>query len=112
LAALLTLRGGACVYQGKELALTEAEIDFSDLQDPFGIEFWPDFKGRDGCRTSMPWSSFSPNGGFSEERPSLPVSPEHLRLAVDQQEKDPDGLGRCKVVAWVVRPRLQKDRRP
>ena len=59
LAALLTIRGGACVYQGEELGLTEAEIDFSDLQDPFGIEFWPDFKGRDGCRTPMPWSSFS-----------------------------------------------------
>ena len=37
LAALLTIRGGACVYQGEELGLTEAEIDFSDLQDPFGI---------------------------------------------------------------------------
>jgi len=27
LAALLTIRGGACVYQGEELGLTEAEID-------------------------------------------------------------------------------------
>ena len=102
LAALLTLRGGACVYQGEELGLTEAEIDFSDLQDPFGIEFWPDFKGRDGCRTPMPWSSFSPNGGFSEVRPWLPMSPEHLRLAVDQQEKDPDSVLQMfrRFVAW------------
>lgn len=92
LAVLLTIRGGACLYQGEELGLTEAEIDFSDLQDPFGIEFWPDFKGRDGCRTPMPWSSLPPNGGFSEVRPWLPVSPEHLRLAVDQQEKDPDSV--------------------
>jgi alpha-glucosidase len=92
LAALLTIRGGACVYQGEELGLTEAEIDFSDLQDPFGIEFWPDFKGRDGCRTPIPWSSLSPNGGFSAVRPWLPVPPEHLRLAVDQQEKDPDSV--------------------
>jgi hypothetical protein len=34
---LIPVRGGACVYQGEELGLTEAEIDFSDLQDPFGI---------------------------------------------------------------------------
>jgi len=102
LAALLTIRGGACVYQGEELGLTEAEIDFSDLQDPFGIEFWPDFKGRDGCRTPMPWSSFSPNGGFSEVRPWLPVPPEHLRLAVDQQDKDPDSVLHMfrRFVAW------------
>ena len=51
LAAVLSFRGGACIYQGEELGLPEAEIAFEDLQDPFGIEFWPDFKGRDGCRT-------------------------------------------------------------
>jgi alpha-glucosidase len=92
LASLLTLRGGACVYQGEELGLTEAEIDFSDLQDPWGIEFWPDFKGRDGCRTPMPWSSILPNGGFSPVKPWLPMPQEHLHLAVDQQEKDPDSV--------------------
>ena len=64
LAAVLSFRGGACIYQGEELGLPEAEIAFEDLQDPFGIEFWPDFKGRDGCRTPMPWSSGLPNGGF------------------------------------------------
>ena len=67
LAALLSFRGGACIYQGEELGLTEAEIAFEDLQDPFGIEFWPDFKGRDGCRTPMPWFSGLPNGGFTLE---------------------------------------------
>jgi alpha-glucosidase len=92
LAALLTFRGGACVYQGEELGLTEAEIAFEDLQDPFGIEFWPDFKGRDGCRTPMPWYSGLPNGGFSLTKPWLPVPPEHLPLAVDEQEKDPDSV--------------------
>ena len=45
---LLSLRGSACIYQGEELGLTEAELRFEDLQDPYGIEFWPDFKGRDG----------------------------------------------------------------
>jgi alpha-glucosidase len=92
LAALLSFRGGACVYQGEELGLTEAEIAFEDLQDPFGIEFWPDFKGRDGCRTPMPWSSGLPNGGFSIAKPWLPVRREHLALAVEDQEKDPDSV--------------------
>ncbi len=92
LAALLSFRGGACIYQGEELGLTEAEIAFEDLQDPFGIEFWPDFKGRDGCRTPMPWSSGLPNGGFSIAKPWLPVRREHLALAVEDQEKDPDSV--------------------
>jgi DNA-binding transcriptional LysR family regulator len=35
---------------------------------PF-LEFWPDFKGRDGSRTPMPWSSESPHGGFSDAKP-------------------------------------------
>ena len=26
---------------------------FEDLRDPYGIRFWPAFKGRDGCRTPM-----------------------------------------------------------
>jgi alpha-glucosidase len=92
LAALLAFRGGACVYEGEELGLPEAEIAFEDLEDPWGIEFWPDFKGRDGCRTPMPWSAHQPNGGFSSAKPWLPVPAEHLALAVDEQEKDPNSV--------------------
>ncbi|MBV9674238.1 MAG: alpha-glucosidase [Verrucomicrobia bacterium] len=92
LAVLLSLRGGACIYQGEELGLTEAEINFDDLRDPWGIEFWPEFKGRDGCRSPMPWSSELPNAGFSQTKPWLPISKEHLRLAVNEQEKDPDSV--------------------
>jgi alpha-glucosidase len=102
LAAVLSFRGGACIYQGEELGLPEAEIAFEDLQDPFGIEFWPDFKGRDGCRTPMPWSSGLPNGGFSVAKPWLPVPITHLPLAVDEQEKDPHSVLQMfrKFVAW------------
>jgi alpha-glucosidase len=32
-------------------------ISLEDLQDPYGIRFWPAFKGRDGCRTPMVWDS-------------------------------------------------------
>ena len=54
-ALLMSLRGSVCLYQGEELGLGEAELAFEDLQDPYGIRFWPEFKGRDGCRTPMVW---------------------------------------------------------
>ena len=92
LATLVAFRGGACVYQGEELGLPEAGIAFEDLQDPWGIEFWPDFKGRDGCRTPMPWTAHQSNGGFSSAKPWLPLPQEHLDLAVDKQGKDPNSV--------------------
>ena len=79
-----SLRGSICVYQGEELGLPEAEIPFEQLQDPYGIAFWPNFKGRDGCRTPMPWSAHT-HGGFSRARPWLPVPEAHLALNVDRQ---------------------------
>ena len=88
-AMVCSLRGSVCVYQGEELGLPEAGVPYEALRDPFGIAFWPNFKGRDGCRTPMPWRE-SPDGGFSSGTPWLPVPPEHLRLAVAHQETDPD----------------------
>lgn len=82
---ILSLRGSVCLYQGEELGLTEALIDYDDLQDPYGIKFWPTFRGRDGCRTPMVWECEAINGGFSEAKPWLPVAAEHLSHAVDAQ---------------------------
>ncbi|TNJ40536.1 alpha-amylase family glycosyl hydrolase [Phaeobacter sp. B1627] len=89
---MMCLRGSVCIYQGEELGLPEADIAFEDLQDPYGVEFWPEFKGRDGCRTPMVWHSDNTYGGFSETRPWLPVSLEHAALAVREQEADPAAL--------------------
>jgi alpha-glucosidase len=91
-ALLMSLRGSVCLYQGEELGLTEAELQFEDLQDPYGIRFWPEFKGRDGCRTPMVWDDAKPNGGFSSTKPWLPVAKEHLPLAVSRQQGDPTSL--------------------
>ncbi|MBT0956690.1 DUF3459 domain-containing protein [Alphaproteobacteria bacterium KMM 3653] len=91
-ALLMALRGSACIYQGEELGLEEAEIAFEDLQDPYGIEFWPEFKGRDGCRTPMVWDNGNSFGGFSEVRPWLPVAADHLNRSVAAQEADAGGL--------------------
>jgi alpha-glucosidase len=92
LALILSLRGSVCLYQGEELGLTEAEIACEDLQDPYGKRFWPKFKGRDGCRTPMVWQADNRSGGFSDGAPWLPVPPEHLRLAVANQQEDQGSL--------------------
>jgi alpha-glucosidase len=91
-ALLLSLRGSACLYEGEELGLTEADIAFEDLQDPYGKSMWPEFKGRDGCRTPMVWEADAPNGGFSAGKPWLPVPAEHLAMAVDRQQGDQNSL--------------------
>ena len=88
------LRGSLCIYQGEELGLQEAEIGFDQLQDPFGIEFWPTFKGRDGCRTPMPWDDKASDCGFNNQGNGvatwLPIPAEHRQLAVSIQQQDPD----------------------
>ena len=89
---LMTLKGSICLYEGEELGLTEADIAFEDLQDPYGIEFWPEFKGRDGCRTPMVWQAQAEHGGFSDAKPWLPVKPEQASRAVDRQEGDPSSV--------------------
>ncbi|QRM54265.1 alpha-glucosidase family protein [Sinorhizobium sp. BG8] len=89
---LMSLKGSVCIYQGEELALPEAELAYEDLQDPYGIQFWPDFKGRDGCRTPMVWDGKALFGGFSDGKPWLPVSGEHLARAVSAQDGDPDSV--------------------
>jgi len=89
---LATLRGSICLYQGEELGLPEAELAFADLRDPYGIAFWPEFKGRDGARTPMVWQASNSNAGFSDARPWLPVPQAHLARAVALQEADPTSL--------------------
>ncbi|HEX7339781.1 MAG TPA: alpha-glucosidase [Rhodanobacteraceae bacterium] len=82
-----SLRGSVCVYQGEELGLPEADVPFEQLRDPYGIAFWPNFKGRDGCRTPMPWND-EPHAGFSAAQPWLPVPETHRDLTVQRQEND------------------------
>nr|WP_315246433.1 alpha-glucosidase family protein [uncultured Albidiferax sp.] len=89
----LCLRGNPCIYQGDELGLTEATLAFEDLQDPYGITMWPEFVGRDGCRTPMAWDADAPHAGFSTAAKTwLPVAVAHLPLAAQQQVANPDSL--------------------
>ncbi|MEZ5798478.1 MAG: alpha-amylase family glycosyl hydrolase [Paracoccaceae bacterium] len=89
---LICLRGSVCLYQGEELALPEAELDLDELQDPYGIEFWPEFKGRDGCRTPMVWTTDNAAAGFSTGTPWLPVKAPHRPLSVAAQEADSSAM--------------------
>lgn len=90
LAFLLTLRGSSCIYQGEELGFEEAIVAFEDIRDPFGIEFWPDFKGRDGCRTPMAWTK---NGGFTEAPKSwLPLYASHQKKSPETQLNDQNSV--------------------
>lgn len=91
-ALLACLRGSICIYQGEELGLTEAELAFEELRDPYGIRFWPGQKGRDGCRTPMVWEAQSEQGGFSDGKPWLPIPAGHRAHAVDRQQREPDSV--------------------
>jgi alpha-glucosidase len=89
---LACMRGSICLYQGEELGFTEAEIAYEDLRDPYGIRFWPGFKGRDGCRTPMAWEAQGDHAGFSTAKPWLPIPPEHLLRSADLQWGDPNSV--------------------
>ena len=91
-AMVCSLRGSVCVYQGEELGLTEVDVPYESLRDPYGIAFWPQFKGRDGCRTPMPWNNADVQAGFSHGMPWLPVPEEHRARAVTQQQADPHSV--------------------
>jgi alpha-glucosidase len=91
-AMLIGLRGSICIYQGEELGLPQADILYEELTDPPGIRFWPEYKGRDGERTPMPWDEGDAPNGFSSAKPWLPVKPEHSALNVASQNADPDSV--------------------
>ena len=86
-ALLLSLQGSICIYQGEELGQTETELEYHELTDPQGIRFWPEDKGRDGCRTPMAWDAALPNAGFSmgNVKPWLPVKGPQAANAVAGQ---------------------------
>jgi len=92
MALQLSIRGSVVVYQGEELGLTEVQLTADQLRDPFGIAYWPEFRGRDGSRTPMPWTQSADGGGFTTGTPWLPLPHAHLRLAVDAQERDPGAM--------------------
>jgi len=101
IAAMLSLRGSSCLYQGDELGLPEVQVPREQMQDPYGLQFWPAYSGRDGCRTPMAWEPVE-KGGFSDVEGWLPVAPQHLPLSVASQRNQPTStLERVKtLIEW------------
>ena len=100
-ALVCSLRGSVCLYQGEELGLPEADVPYDKLRDPYGIAFWPNFKGRDGCRTPMPWTGAA-DAGFSPAEPWLPVPEAHRARNVATQDADPGSVlnGARRFLRW------------
>ena len=91
-AMLMAFEGSVGIYQGEELGQTETALDKHELTDPQGLRFWPEDKGRDGCRTPMVWERDAPHGGFTDGTPWLPVKAPQQAHAVDRQEAANDSV--------------------
>jgi alpha-glucosidase len=88
----LTLRGTPVMYYGEELGMENNDpVRKEDVKDPIGIAGWPKEKGRDGERTPMQWND-SPNAGFSQATPWLPVPASYKTHNVASESKDPDSV--------------------
>jgi alpha-glucosidase len=92
LSLALCLKGTVLLYQGEELGLPDGPIEREQIRDPVGQLYFPYAKGRDPCRTPMPWQSEAPNLGFSNAAPWLPVAPAHRGLSANLQERDPHSV--------------------
>ena len=91
IAMLASFEGSIGIYQGEELGQTETDILYEELTDPPGFRFWPDYKGRDGCRTPMVWDASS-EGGFTTGKPWLPVKLPQLARNVAAQDSAPGSV--------------------
>ena len=91
---LFANRGAALFYNGDEIGMkTTPPERKEDVKDPVGIRFWPKYKGRDGERTPMQWTS-GPNAGFTAPnvKPWLPVPSNNATINVDTEKSDPSSL--------------------
>jgi alpha-glucosidase len=80
------------MYYGEELGMENNDpVRKEDVKDPIGIAGWPKEKGRDGERTPMQWND-SPNAGFSQANPWLPVPASYKTHNVASELKDPDSV--------------------
>ncbi|RPE66447.1 alpha-glucosidase [Pacificibacter maritimus] len=87
---LVSFPGALGIYQGEELGQIETDIEFHELRDLGYIDFWPDNKGRDGCRTPMVWDANQTHAGFSTGEPWLPVKAPQIARSVSEQEGKSD----------------------
>ena len=102
------LKGTPYVYQGQELGMTNAGFttieDYDDIESvnfyaqavalgADGNELLPviAFKSRDNARTPMQWDA-SNNAGFTDAKPWLPATANHVEINASAQLADPDSV--------------------
>ncbi|AJT70064.1 hypothetical protein T261_8471 [Streptomyces lydicus] len=90
---MLSLPGGAYIYQGEELGLPEVEdLPEAVLQDPIWERSGRTDPGRDGCRVPIPWSGQQAPYGFSPDdatgAPWLPQPTDWSAFSVEAQTGD------------------------
>jgi len=110
MALLMCLRGTALMYQGEELGLDDIDTTREQVQDPFGTLYFPYFKGRDGCRSPMPWTPDARHAGFTTSEPWLPLGPDHPARSVAAQEADRSSVlafSRTAIACRKAHPSLQ-----
>jgi alpha-glucosidase len=92
-AMYLTLRGTPVMYYGEELGMENNDPKrLEDVKDPAGkTGGWPLNKGRDGERTPMQWDD-SPNAGFSQGTPWLPIPASYATHNVASELRDPNSI--------------------
>lgn len=92
---MLSLPGGAYLYQGEELGLEEvADLPEELLQDPTWERSGHTIRGRDGCRVPLPWDGDLPPFGFcnSVTQPWLPQPYIWKSKTVAAESNDPDSM--------------------
>ncbi|GAB3078749.1 glycoside hydrolase family 13 protein [Pedococcus soli] len=87
-ALMLSLPGGAYLYQAEELGLPDStDMPGEFRQDPTFIRTEGAEIGRDGCRVPIPWEKDAPAFGFGpSDQTWLPQPEVYGEYAVDQQD--------------------------
>ena len=90
---LFTLRGIPFLYYGEEIGLRDTPPETrEDVQDPRGHVRWPEYKGRDGCRTPMPWTDQCPQAGFTTGKPWYKLNRDAAQRNVAVQQADSNSV--------------------
>jgi oligo-1,6-glucosidase len=107
---LYTLRGTPFCYQGEELGMTnypfESLEEVEDVDTVKNVENLRDrgvledddevlelvrHRSRDNARTPVQWDD-SPNAGFTDDEPWLPVNPNHEEINAARADEDPRSI--------------------
>jgi alpha-glucosidase len=88
---LLTLMGTPFLYYGEEIGMRDIFLWRHQVLDQVSRRYWPLLPPRDGCRSPMQWDD-STYAGFSEQKPWLPVHPNHNHRNVNSQSSKPGSL--------------------